>query len=300
MAEASTATWFQSEQAYRCFESCKQWLDPFLVQVRRGERLVGSVLGYRTKERCKVKQWFTVRAVIFGGPLLADDITEAELSELMERVRGEVEKGEVIYTEIRNFRDYSRWRGVFEKAGWTYVPHYDIHIDCGDKEAMLGRIHESKMRAVHKAQAEGQKLVEATTEEEVRAWYKTLRRLYKTKVHRPLWPVAFFLHLWRNGHATLLVEKGSKQVGGIFCVKDDKVLYEWYICGSVMATYGALEYANEQGLVRFDLMGAGEPGVPYGVRDFKMQFGGELKELGRFQLIRKPWLYGLGKMVVKR
>ena len=311
METSPTATWFQSEEAYNCFQSCCQWLEPFLVQVHRKKRLVGSVLGYVTKERCTVKQFFTARAVIFGGPLLAEDISETELATLLKQVESECEKWKVIYTEIRNFRDFSWWRGTFEKAGWTYVPHYDIHIDTSNRQKMIARIHESKLRAIRKAQEQGEELVEATTEDQFIMWYKQLRRLYRTKVHRPLWPVDFFLTAWRNGYAKLLMlETGDKvedaslpvrercAVGGMFCVQDETTLYEWYICGQAMVTFGALEYANKQGLERFDLMGAGEPGVPYGVRDFKMQFGGELKELGRFQLIHKPWLYKLGTLLL--
>lgn len=301
MAESPTATWFQSEEAYRCLESCKAWLRPFLVQVKRGERLVGSVVGYETR----------IHAIIFGGPLLAEDIREEELLDLLrlvgkrqatdgrQQATGDRRIGGPIYVEIRNFCDYSRWKGIFEKAGWSYVPHYDIHIDCQDKKAMIGRIHESKMRAVRKANAEGQTITEATSEEQVKQWYKVLKHLYKTKVHRPLWPEAFFVQLWKEKYANLLILKNPNEItGGIFCVQDEKTLYEWYICGSVLVTYGALEYAADKGLKRFDLMGAGEPGKPYGVRDFKMQFGGELKELGRWRIIRKPLLFAIGNRLI--
>jgi lipid II:glycine glycyltransferase (peptidoglycan interpeptide bridge formation enzyme) len=46
-------------------------------------------------------------------------------------------------------------------------------------------------------------------------------------------------------------------------------------------------------------MGAGSPDQPYGVRDFKAEFGGELVEHGRFLCVRKPMLYAIGKMGVK-
>jgi lipid II:glycine glycyltransferase (peptidoglycan interpeptide bridge formation enzyme) len=46
-------------------------------------------------------------------------------------------------------------------------------------------------------------------------------------------------------------------------------------------------------------MGAGIPDRPYGVRDFKMEFGGEVVEYGRYLCIRKPVLYKIGKWGVK-
>lgn len=88
-----------------------------------------------------------------------------------------------------------------------------------------------------------------------------------------------------------------------------KAIYEWYVCGldeeykdlypSVMATHAAIEYAKANCLPLFDFMGAGKPNVPYGVRDFKMEFGGELIEHGRFLCVRKPLLYQIGKLGVK-
>ena len=50
---------------------------------------------------------------------------------------------------------------------------------------------------------------------------------------------------------------------------------------------------------RYDMMGAGEPGVPYGVRDFKSEFGGELVEHGRFLCVTQPILYKLGVFAVR-
>lgn len=92
-------------------------------------------------------------------------------------------------------------------------------------------------------------------------------------------------------------------------IKEQQCIYEWFVCGmdnqykplspSVMATWAAMEYANTHHLARFDIMGAGEPGIPYGVRDFKAEFGGKLVEYGRFLFICKPMLYRLGSWGVK-
>ena len=47
------------------------------------------------------------------------------------------------------------------------------------------------------------------------------------------------------------------------------------------------------------MMGAGVPDVPYGVRDFKSEFGGTMVEHGRFLNVCKPWLYRIGKLAIK-
>ena len=92
-------------------------------------------------------------------------------------------------------------------------------------------------------------------------------------------------------------------------VTDGKCVYEWYECGlnavykeqypSVMATWAGMTMAHESCCARYDMMGAGEPRVPYGVRDFKAEFGGELVEHGRFLCVSKPIQYKIGVMGVK-
>ena len=92
-------------------------------------------------------------------------------------------------------------------------------------------------------------------------------------------------------------------------ITDGKAVYEWFECGlngqykdqypSVFATFAGMCYAAQHGIPRYDMMGAGVPGVPYGVRDFKAEFGGTLVEHGRFLHVAKPWLYIIGKWGVK-
>lgn len=57
--------------------------------------------------------------------------------------------------------------------------------------------------------------------------------------------------------------------------------------------------AKELGCTTFDFMGAGKPNKPYGVREFKKRFGGELVEYGRYRLICKKKYFNLGKFVMK-
>ena len=170
-------------------------------------------------------------------------------------------------------------------------------------------------------------LDEIVTEQDVREWYAILEQLYRTKVKTPLWPVEFFLAAHRQGVGQfILIRHEGKIIGGSMVVRkptpgpslkggemekagENGVVYEWYECGlnaeykeqypSVMATWAGMLYAHEQGCARYDMMGAGEPGVPYGVRDFKSEFGGQMVEHGRYLCICKPALYKIGCWGVK-
>ena len=284
--------------------------------------LKGVCVGYITKERSVLKQFFTRRAIIIGGPLLAEDISATALAALLKAVKamgnGQWAIGEEnnrqspianrpIYIESRNFHNYSKWKSVFEANGFAYQPHLNIQVTCDETHTLS----EQRIRQVKKALKNCAEIIEAQSEQDIRDWYQILSMLYREKVRTPLFSEEFFLEFYRKGVGKyLLVKYDGKVIGGMMCpILKGKAIYEWYVCGmdevyrdlypSVVATYAAIEYAKQNDIPLFDFMGAGEPDIPYGVRDFKMEFGGQLVEHGRFLCVRKPLLYWIGKMGVK-
>ena len=225
---SATGTWFQTPEAYCFYESMPEFFRPFVVAVERvndlaNERtLRGVCVGYVTVEKSAVKQWLTRRAIIIGGPCLADDCANEEVSLLLSTLRQQLSTGAnaPIYIESRNFNDYSRWKDAFTAAGFDYKAHLNFHVDCRDKEAMWERMSENRRRQVRKAQATVECLTnEGISELEVREWYEILRMLYRTKVKTPLWPVEFFLEAYRQGVGKfLLVKHEGKVIGGSMVV----------------------------------------------------------------------------------
>lgn len=323
---STTGTWFQTPEAFLFFASQKDLFRPFAVALAEladsgGRQVIrGVCVGYVTHERSALKQFFTRRAVVLGGPCLADDCTEEEAQMLMQAVLGHARGSDggygmsdtPIFFETRNFNDYSRWRRAFEKAGWKYQPHLNFHVDCTDKEAVWERMNENRRRQIRRGREEGVVTPrnEEVTEPDIRGWYQILAELYRTKVKTPLWPVDFFIEAYRQGIGRfMMVKHGGRIIGGSMLVTDGKTVYEWFECGlnaeykeqypSVAATYAGMMYAHEQGCARYDMMGAGVPDIPYGVRDFKSAFGGAMVEHGRYLMVNKKWLYRLGKWGVK-
>ena len=337
---SSTGTWFQTPEAYDFFASMPELFMPFVIGIANDPagtqtHLRAICVGYVTVEKNPVKQFFTRRAIIIGGPVLADDCTDEEVIALMSAVKNlpSLQGEELcsiglpvavrrtllgerlsspIYIETRNFNDYSRWKGAFSRAGFEYQPHLNFHVDCTDKEAIWERLSDNRKRQVRHTMSEGvnELMNEGVSEQNVREWYQVLEHLYRTKVKTPLWPVKFFIEAHRQGVGRyMLVRHEGKIIGGSMTVADEKAVYEWFECGlnaqykdqypSVCATYAGMRYAAENGIARYDMMGAGEPGVPYGVRDFKAEFGGKKVEHGRFLYVAKPSLYKIGTWGVR-
>jgi lipid II:glycine glycyltransferase (peptidoglycan interpeptide bridge formation enzyme) len=157
------------------------------------------------------------------------------------------------------------------------------------------------------------KIITPKTLKQVREFYDILYLLYRYKVRKPLPKWSFFKSFYEviqefpERGVILLVEYQDNIIGGILSpITPGKTIYEWYVCGldqefknlypSVLATWAAMDYGLKHGIGEFDFMGVGIPGKPYGVRDFKERFGGEMVNYGRFSRINNKFLYIFAEM----
>ncbi len=307
---SSTATWFQTREAYDFYAALPEMMTPFVVAVSADTALQGVVVGYITCDKNPLKQFFTRRAIVIGGPLLDDNISDVALEQLLSALRQRLQK-HAIYIETRNFNDYSRWRLVFERCGFAYQPHLNFHVDTSALSVIESRLGKGRKRDIRTSLRDGAVVVENPSTEQLHQFYALLRHLYRTKVKTPLFPWQFFERLYELSTSHfLLVEYRQQIIGGTVCVAlEGRTLFEWFVCGqdgayknifpSSLATYAGIRYAANHEMPRFDMMGAGTPTENYGVRDFKARFGGRLVEHGRWLHICKPLLYSIGTLGVK-
>lgn len=329
---SATGTWFQTPEAYMLFASMPDLFQPFVMAISKEtplseaqhsinpplQTLRAVCCGYVTVEKSPLKQFFTRRAIIIGGPALADDATDEEVEALMSAMREQVQSL-AIYIETRNFNSYEQWKDAFCKAGFNYQPHLNFHVDTSSVDVVESNLGKSRKRDIRTTVREGVTIVDLSNvraselerERMVREYYFILKDLYETKVKTPLFPESFFQVLAKHPDARFLLTKlNGKIVGGTVCVaQEGKCLYEWFACGedgvyphvfpSCYATYASIRYAAEHNMMRFDMMGAGKLDEAYGVRDFKAEFGGEMVEHGRFLNVPKPLLFQIGKVGVR-
>ncbi|MCQ2146349.1 MAG: GNAT family N-acetyltransferase [Bacteroidales bacterium] len=309
LESSSTATFFQSEACYEFYDSLS-FMDPFVFAVADCGQLKGAIIGYVQKEKNPIKQFFTKRAIIPGGALLADDISGESLRELLDACKAGLRK-KAIYIEMRNFNDYSAHRDVFDQCGFEYCPHLNFHINTSSMDVVQENLGKSRKRDIRTSFRDGAEIVENPTLDDVRSYYSILKNLYAMKVKTPLFPFEFFEKLFVSGLGIYrLVKVDDEIVGGTLCVaQKGKALYEWFACGkdgafksifpSTVATFSGIKYAALHGFPLFDMMGAGKPSEGYGVRDFKAKFGGTLVEHGRFLHVSAPFFYSIGRLGVK-
>jgi serine/alanine adding enzyme len=308
--QSNTSSFFQTNECYEFYKSLS-FLNSFVFGVSEDGKLVGLICGYIVAEDGKIKRYFSRRAIIPGGILLAENTSNKAIKLLIEKTKRELSR-KVIYIEIRNYNDYSKYRTIIEQSGFGYQPHLNFHVATPDITTALKNLNTTKRRQIKQTEKEGVKCYSTNEKTDLLAFYKLLENLYKTKVKTPLFPISFFEKLIQQPFAKLFVVKNKEVVlGGIICVMlQDKTVYEWFVCGeeysdskiypSTLATWTAIAFSATHNFKRFDFMGAGKPDINYGVREFKSKFGGELVEYGRFLYICKPALFWIGKQMIKR
>ena len=306
--ESPVASFFQSKACYDFYCSLT-FLEPLLLGVEVDNKLVALVCGYVIADGNKIKQFFSCRAIVPGGLLLSSDCSDEAVFFLLIEIK-KILKKKAIYIEFRNYSDYSKFKYGISKAGFSYQQHLNFQLNVTQYDNLLSKISKSKVRQIKQTEKTGVLYEEVKNDTDILLFYKQLKTIYDSKIHRPLFPVEFFFKIANQNFSKFFVLKLNNEIiGGIICVFDNKKVYEWFVCGddtensgsypSVIATWAGIKFASESGFEVFDFMGAGKPNEKYGVRDFKAKFGGELVEHGRFLYICNQLLFTLGKMAIK-
>lgn len=268
-------------------------------------------LGVVTVQKEKgLKSFFSKRGIIFGGPLI--DENKKGLGILLDAVK-KYYASKVIYLETRNLFNYDEHRPVFSSLGWSYQPYLNVRnqITEGSLDKIIATFRYNRKREIKQSIAKGATWSEVVSDSGIESIYNILNELYRKKVRLPLPTLDFFVKFRQLGiMKAFAVEHQGKVIGGAFCpVLPGNTIYLMYYCGlrnyhprifpTHLAVLAAFEYGIKNGCRMLDFMGAGKPGQKYGVRSYKTEFGGELVEEGRFQLITKPFLYRLGKLGIR-
>ncbi len=290
----------------------KEFTPLLLAAFRRDGSVLGTLHAQYQVFGSGLKKWMSRRLVILGGPLLAQgsqELRQKVAKNLLKDLKHHA-RSRAIYIEFRNLFDMEELRPAFEKCGFLYKPHLNFLLKTDDEESVKKRMSRSRRKEIRVTQEAGAIIEEAASEEEVMVFYRLLENLYAEKIKKPLMSAHFFINFWKeNAGKIFLVKHQSEIKGGIVCpIFNQKVIYEWYICGldgevknvypSALATWAPIAYGLKNGLDHFDFLGAGKPDENYGVREFKSRFGGEEVCFGRYEFVVNKPLYKAGKLAL--
>ncbi len=299
---------FQSVAFYNAYRSSESSSADVFAIVDGNEIVALTVVTIQYESG--LKKYFSRRGIIFGGPVVQKNKSNA-LRKLLNEVSHFYKGKGIIYLETRNLFDYTHYKDDFIISGWSYAPYLNFHLQCENIDKAWQNLNRRRRREIRIARESGVKIETAETTDDLHALYRIIADAYKTRIKKPLPPFELFKSLFnQNVCRVFLVKYDDDILGGTICLThNDKILYLWY--GSaivdennkffplVMTFWGAIEFGVLNGYKYIDFMGAGKPDEEYAVRDFKSRFGGTMVEHGRFLKIGNPLLYHFGSLAIK-
>jgi hypothetical protein len=324
-------TIFQTPGMYQFFQEVPRFSPVVVAVLDETDRILGLLLGATIREMKGPGGYFSSRTVIYGGPLVekrgrGEEGTRGKGEEGTrgkgeEGTRGKGEEGKIldllleelirrvknksVFIQFRNFFSQGDNKELFSDRQFNYRDRLNLLLDTSSREKVIKNMSASRWRQIRKGL--GAEIIKPENTGQVREFYDILHNLYRYKVKKPLPGWDFFerfYHLSGEGRLGIirLVKFNDRIIGGILSpITPGKTIYEWYVCGldqeyrelypSVLATWAAIDYAIENNIPQFDFMGVGIPEREYGVRDFKMRFGGQMVNYGRFARVNNKMLY---------
>jgi serine/alanine adding enzyme len=309
-------SFFQSQIYYELMDGVPG-VEPFIhKEIGADGSIAGQYMGAFIQSGNKYTRRYTSRILFIDEPTVFSHDSEKIFNMLYSKISDITKQYKpCIYTEIR-FIQHNPVHFDFSRISHCeYNPYLNIVVNTSiNEDQLFQNLSESKRRQVKMSYKAGAFVKRASNENEVKSFYNILLNLYRTKVRKPLYPLDFFMRFFNKEEAgiLLLAYYNNKVIGGMLCpISGKKEMYEWYIAGldlelqkkmiypSVLLTWEALKFASLNNIQNFNFMGAGKPDSSYGVRDFKLTFGGELFETPRYIFPQKPLLYTAGKFVMK-
>ena len=304
-------TVFQSPDYYHFYREVPYYKPGYFIAKDKDGEIIGLLLAVLIQEGRGLVGLLSRRCVVYGGPMSEND--NPEIMGLLLSHLNKAMKSKAVFTQFRNFRQWpAEVQRVFEVNGFTLRDHLNSLVDLNITEPVAQQFSSGRQRQLKKALREGIQIRAAQNKEEVDAFYDLLEKLYRQKVKKPLPDRAYFQHFFSKlvpvgAGIIVLVWKDRQLIGGIASpITPGYSIAELYIVGldqehpscypSVVTTWAAMDYGQRMGLQYFDFMGMGKPDVAYGVRDFKLRFGGSSVNLGRYAKTNSKLFYSLAEL----
>ena len=302
---------FQTPEMYQVYLKTKNYEPVFLAVENENKEILGVLLAVVQKEHKGLLGIFSSRAIIMGGPLIHKN--DPDVLDFILKEYNLLVKKKAIYSQCRNFWDWREHSEIFSSHGFLYEDHLNIIIDLKKSEEQLwSEVHSKRRNEIRRSLKEGTLFVISNTVDSLKICYQILKNVY-SRAKLPLPSYEHFQALHNNstdkqGLCIFTATYEGEIIGCLLGLVYKEVVYDYY-AGALDNFYNkypndlipweVIKYVKQNGFTTFDFGGAGKPNVPYGVRDYKKKFGGDLVNYGRFEKVNKPIMYRMGKFGLK-
>ena len=301
---------FQTPLMYKVYSHTPGY-KPVFFALQKGKKIKGVLLGVIISPVVKLG-WITSYSMVTGGPLVED--ADLEFAEILLDVYSRAIRGKVLFSQFRNLSDMGWLHKSFSVRKYEGEPHLNYLVNLKQELSDIwGGFSPTCKNKINKATKSGLEIRSFSSEEEIESAYYILSEVYG-RIKYPLVHKRLFLEAMTQLNGSENVQFMGAYLEGkmiamrmLLVYKD--IWYDWY-AGSFrkytsyapneMLTWQIMKRAKECGAAVFDFGGAGNPNIPYGVRDYKRKFGGEQVDFGRYERVYHPKLFGVLKKVMQR
>ncbi len=258
-------------------------------------------------------RYFETRSVSFGSALYTPRAKGSEaLKLLLSTYRHNVAKAS-LFTELRNLSDLREIQPILEEQDFHFEAHLNFRVNLQQSISELKRSMDREvMTNVRRALKSGVTIREITSSDELPSVYSVLKNVFK-RVQVPLAPISLFEAAFKILYPRRMIKVLVASTNGTVIGAAVRLLYKdeifaWY--SGALRSYSAfkahdllnwhiLEWGVENGFKSFDFGGAGKPNQPYGPRNFKAKFGGNLVNFGRNRCVHAPLRLRISNLAYK-
>lgn len=293
---------FHSKNLFLLYEATEGYV-PFFIVALLEHKPVAGLLAVVHKPRCRFLFPFVSRCIIYGSGEYWDDTIdrEAVFGEMLEHLTREGLRQGAFVIEFRNLFNALFGYKYFRRNHYFPIDWMRVRNSLHSLTQPMERFSLSRRKQIRKGLNNGAELSVATTQEEIDAFARLFAKNRSRRVRWYFPDFNFFSDKVREellGVAKIfLVKYKNKIIGGSVCLVSQSEVYLLYSGGmckrypkqypGVLAVWGALEYAYQNGYAHLEFMDAGLPFKEYGYRNFIMRFGGKQSNTRRW--FRLKW-----------
>ncbi len=293
---------FHTPEMFQVFARVSGHKPALWAVIEDDSRVLALVLPIEITLRPGLLRPFTTRAVAYGSVLSIPGTQGQEALALWLQTYCQETQRRVLFTELRNLSDLSDLQPVLKEAGFVYEGHLNFLIDLTQSEETLwGNVSKSGRQSVRTSRKKGTVVEEVTERQQVSVAYGLLQKVY-ARAQVPLADVSLFEAAFdvlapRGMFKIFLAHADEHYISAcLFLLYKDRIIY-WYggtdrafsaYAPNELLLWHAMQWGQQNHFKLFDLGGAGQPDKPYGPRDFKAKFGGELVNFGRNTCVHSP------------
>ncbi len=299
---------FHTSAMIQVFAAAKGHVPVALAAVSETGQILSLLVAIRVQTLPRVFGSVSSRSVWYAEPLCGESPDSVESLKGLVTRHDRIMQQRTLFAEIRPLLPAGPECSALKHCGYQHLDYLNYVVDTTQPvETLWKRLSGSAQSNVRKCERRGFEVRHLNGPECVDILYGFLRMTYgRAEVplaDRSLFQAAYDILRPRNMIQFVVVYDGDKPVAADTMLTFAKHVFAWY-GGSLRMTglspaaffqWREIAWSCANGFQRYDFGGAGWPDVPYGVRDFKASFGGDLVCYGRYRKVYSNWKMALAE-----